>query len=165
MPKPLRFLSPLHKATRQIGVWFEQQMEGTGLMPQEGHLLTYVRSYAPCPVGEIVTVFNLRGSTATSVLDRLEKRGLIVRRMNPEDRRSFFVELTDEGKEMADYVQMFVKRFEAAMARRVSEGEERGFRAVMAAIAAVTNVTLVKRDGVSPSSRTPSAPLTHSRTR
>ena len=91
MVKPLRFLSPLHKANRQVTVWFEEQMKGTGVIPQEAHLLSYLRSYSPCPVGEIVAVFDLRGSTATSVLDRLEKRGLIHRRMNPEDRRSFLV--------------------------------------------------------------------------
>lgn len=164
MAKPLRFLSPLHKATRQIGVWFEEQMDGTGLMPQEGHLLTYLRKYAPCPVGDLVTVFDLRGSTATSVLDRLENRGLITRRMNPDDRRSFLLELTEKGEEMAQRVQIFVNRFEAAMARRVSEEDEKGFQAVIAAVAAVTNVTLVKRDSLS-SSQTPSAPRTRSRTR
>ena len=115
-------------------------------------------------MGDIVTVFDLRGSTATSVLDRLEKRGLITRRLNPDDRRSFLIELTEEGGAMAERVQMFVKRLEAAVARRISEEDERGFRAVMDAVAAATNVTLVKRDGLS-SSQTPSAPRTRSRTR
>ena len=145
MVKPLRFLSPLHKANRQVTVWFEEQMKGTGVIPQEAHLLSYLRSYSPCPVGEIVAVFDLRGSTATSVLDRLEKRGLIHRRMNPEDRRSFLVELTDDGKAMAERVQVYVNRFEAAVARRVSKENEEGMRAVMAAIAAVTKVKLTRR--------------------
>jgi DNA-binding MarR family transcriptional regulator len=145
MAKPLRFLSPLHKATRQVTVWFEEQMKGTGLIPQEGHLLSYLRSYAPCPVGEIVSVFDLRGSTATSVLDRLENRGLIHRRMNPEDRRSFLVDLTDDGRATAERMQVFVDRFEAAVARRVSKKDEDGFRAVMAAIADVTKVKLTRR--------------------
>jgi DNA-binding MarR family transcriptional regulator len=164
MGKPLRFLSPLHKATRQIGVWFEEQIAHTGLMPQEAHLLSYLRSYAPCPVSDILTVFNLRGSTATSVLDRLESGRLITRKINPDDRRSFLVELTSEGQAMADHVNIFVRRFEAAMSRRVSPEEERGFQAVIAAVAAVTNVTLVKRHSLSPS-QTPSAPRTRSRTR
>ena len=164
MAKPLRFLSPLHKATRQIGVWFEEQLRDSGIAPQEGHLLSYLRSYAPCPVGDIVNVFNLRGSTATSVLDRLEDAGLIVRRMNPDDRRSFLLDLTPKGLEMAERVQVFVTRFESAMARRVSPEEEKGFQAVIAAVAAVTNVTLVKRDDVS-SPQTPAALRTRSRTR
>jgi DNA-binding MarR family transcriptional regulator len=34
----------------------------------------------------------------TRMLDRLEKRGLVRRAPNPEDRRAFQLELTDEGK-------------------------------------------------------------------
>jgi DNA-binding MarR family transcriptional regulator len=162
--KQLRYLSPLHKATRQISVWFEQQMEGTGLMPQEGHLLTYLRKYAPCPVREVAMVFDWRGSTVTSALDRLEERKLVARRANPDDRRSLLVELTRRGEEMADEMSTIAARFEAAVARRTSAEDEKGFRAVIAAIADVTDVKLTRRDEAS-SSRTPSAPRTRSRTR
>jgi DNA-binding MarR family transcriptional regulator len=142
MAKPVRYLSPVHKAGRQIGLWFENEMEGSGLLPQEGHILSYLRSYAPCPVGEVVTVFGLRGSTATSVLDRLEQRGLITRRDNPGDRRSFLIDLTATGRRAAESVQELVERIEAAIGRRVSAEEERGFRAVMDAIAAATGVKI-----------------------
>ncbi len=138
--KPLRYLSPVHKAGRQIGLWFDKQMAGSGLLPQEGHILTYLRKYAPCPVGEVITVFGLRGSTATSVLDRLEERALIARRENPGDRRSYLVHLTPEGKRLAKYVQKFVDQLEGAIGRQVSAEDERGFRAVMSAIAAATDV-------------------------
>src|SRR6185295_13912222 len=112
MPKPLRYLSPIHKSTRQIAGYFERELAEAGIPPQEGHLLSYLRSYGPCPVSEVVTVFGLRGSTATSVLDRMEKRGVIERRANPEDRRSFLVELTSEGKQIAEEVSGFAESLE-----------------------------------------------------
>jgi len=34
----------------------------------------------------------------TRMLDRLERRGLVIRVANPEDRRTFHLELTEEGK-------------------------------------------------------------------
>ena len=145
MPKPLRFLSPIHKASREVGVYFERLMGDSGLAPQEGHLLSYLRSYAPCPIAEVVTVFGLRGSTATSVLDRLEERGLLARRPNPDDRRSFLLDLTAEGRRIAERVQTFVDALERAIAKKVTKEEEEGFRAVMEAIHAVTEVTLVER--------------------
>jgi DNA-binding MarR family transcriptional regulator len=165
MPKPLRYLSPIHKASRQIGIWFESQLQDTGLAPQEGHLLTYLRSYAPCPVGELVTVFGLRGSTATSVLDRLEERGLVARRDNPDDRRSFLLELTAEGRRLAEHVQGFVEKLEAAIGRRVGESEEGGFKAVLSAIAAVTNVTIMGGQAAAKARRKPSAPRSRSHKR
>src|SRR5438477_4620937 len=144
-PKPLRYLSPIHKSSRQVSVHLEQRLEKLRVSPQEGHLLSYLRSYAPCPIAEIVTVFGLRGSTATAVLDRLEERGLAFRRPNPDDRRSFLLDLTAEGKRIAEEVQEHVERLENAIARRVTREDEEGFRNVMKAIDAVTNVTLVDR--------------------
>src|ERR1043166_6827755 len=145
MPKPLRFLSPIHKASREVGVYFERLVGGSGLAPQEGHLLSYLRSYAPCPIAEVVTVFGLRGSTATSVLDRLEERGLLARRPNPDDRRSFLLDLTAEGRRTAEKVQTFVDALERAIAKKVTKEDEEGFRAVLEAIHEVTEVTLVER--------------------
>ena len=145
MPKPLRFLSPIHKASREVGVYFERLMADSGLAPQEGHILSYLRSYAPCPIAEVITVFGLRGSTATSVLDRLEERKLLARRPNPDDRRSFLLDLTPEGRRGAEQVQTFVDALERKIAKRITAKDEAGFRAVMEAIHAVTKVTLVER--------------------
>jgi DNA-binding MarR family transcriptional regulator len=145
MAKPLRFLSPIHKASREVGVYFERLMGDSGLAPQEGHLLSYLRSYAPCPIAEVVTVFGLRGSTATSVLDRLEERALLTRRPNPDDRRSFLLDLTAEGRRAAETVQTFVDALERAIAKKVTKEDEQGFRNVMEAIHEVTEVTLVER--------------------
>ena len=36
-------------------------------------------------------------STITSVVDTMEKKGLVIREANPKDRRSIFVKLTDKG--------------------------------------------------------------------
>ena len=90
-------------------------------------------------------MFGLRGSTATAVLDRMEERGFVTRRPNPDDRRSFLLDLTREGKRIAEEVQQHVDKLEAGIARRVTAEEEAGFRAVMKAIEATTNVKLVDR--------------------
>lgn len=136
--KPLRFLSPIHKASRQISVYMERQMAGTGLTTTEGHLLTYLRVYGPCAITVVASVFDMRGSTMTSVLDRLESRGVVSRTLNPADRRSFLLALTPEGERLADDVQQFVDKLERDIARNVSAEEEDGFRAIMTAIENVT---------------------------
>jgi len=40
------------------------------------------------------------GGNITTVVDNLEKRGLVTRRRTPEDRRFYSVELTDAGREL-----------------------------------------------------------------
>jgi DNA-binding MarR family transcriptional regulator len=115
--------------------------------PQEGHLLSYLRSYAPCPVSELVRVFGLKHSTMTSILDRLEERGLVARSLNPHDRRSLLVKLTRQGKSLSNRVQGIVEAFEDQLHQAVTKKDIKGFHAVMAAIDRVTNVTLRDRRG------------------
>ena len=142
---PLDFLSPLHKASRQISVYLETHTRELGVSPIEGHVLSYLRSYSPAPIGELVRVFGLKQSTFTSLLDRLEKAGLIRREMNPGDRRSFLIHITDAGRELAERLNRFLETLEDEIRKHASPGDVEGFRAVMAAVEEVTRVRLRER--------------------
>ena len=115
----LEFLSPLHKASRQISMYLEARTRALGLSPLEGHILTYLRTYAPAPVGELVRVFGVKRSTLTSLLDRLEKSGLVRREINPDDRRSFLVHISAQGRELTGRVNRLLEGLEADIRKRV----------------------------------------------
>lgn len=138
----LTYLSPLHRATRQIGLWFEERL--TDMAGTEGHLLTYLVPYGPCPVSELVRVFGSKHSTMTSLLDRLEKRGLVERKDNPEDRRSFLIALTPKGRKAASRVNALVEEIESEIGKRVTQRDLAGFQKVMEAIGEATGVTVRK---------------------
>jgi len=53
-------------------------------------------------IKDIIEVLNLAKSTLTSIIDRLEKRNLIVRTISKRDRRSYRLELTEHGKMVQD---------------------------------------------------------------
>lgn len=141
----LAFLSPLHKASRQISVYLEAETRELGVSPSEGHCLTYLRSYSPAPVGELVRVFGIKQSTFTSLLDRLERSGLVRREINPGDRRSFLVHISPEGRKLADRLTRLLETLEAEIRGRVGSRDMQGFRAVMEAIEHVTAVRLRDR--------------------
>jgi len=134
----LLFLSPIHKASRQIAIYFENALKGSELSPFEGHLLSYLRSYAPCALSEIHRVFGMKRSTLTSVFDRLEERGLISRETLAEDRRSFLVRLTRKGTAAANQVQRHVEALEASISKGITKNDLEGFRRVMGSIANAT---------------------------
>lgn len=142
---PLQFLSPIHKASRQIGLYLEGATMELGVSPGEGHLLSYLRTYAPCPVSELERVFGHKRSTLTSILDRLSDRGLLTRQVNSDDRRSFTIELTADGRRLAGKLQKLLEAFEQHLAEQINDKQMAGFRAVMEAIAAVTNVKVTER--------------------
>lgn len=141
----LEFLSPLHKASRQISMYLEAHTRELGVNPIEGHVLTYLRSYAPTSIGELVRVFGIKQSTFTSLLDRLEKAGLIRREMNPEDRRSFLIHISAEGVELAERLNRFLETLEDEIRERASARDVKGFRAVMDAVEEITRVRLRER--------------------
>ena len=141
----LEFLSPLHKASRQITMYLETRTQELGVSPLEGHVLTYLRKYAPAPVGELVRVFGLKQSTFTSLLDRLERSGLVRRERNPDDRRSLLVHITVQGRELTTRLNRMLEKLEDDIRTRLRRGEVKGFHAVMAAVEDVTRVRVRER--------------------
>lgn len=136
----LTFLSPLHRATRQVSLHLQEPCAELGLSTGEAHLVSYLRSYGPCPITELSRVFGTKPSTLTSMLDRLSDRGLVRREPHPEDRRSFLVELTPGGRDASVAIQRVVRSLEARIRARVGSKEIAGFQAVMSSIAEVTQI-------------------------
>ena len=50
--------------------------------------------------GELAKALSLSHATVTTILDRLESRGLVVRTRSTADRRRFVVQLTEEGRRL-----------------------------------------------------------------
>ncbi|HET6906522.1 MAG TPA: MarR family transcriptional regulator [Rhodanobacteraceae bacterium] len=51
-------------------------------------------------IGEFCRLLGYDSGAMTRLLDRMEKKGLIRRVANPEDRRSYLIELSDESRAM-----------------------------------------------------------------
>lgn len=142
MPKPLRIVSPVHKATRQMGEYMLEASRALGVEPNEGHLLSYTSLYGPCPVSDLVRVFGYKPSTLTGTLDRLEHAGFLAREPNSEDRRSVLIRVTPRGAEVATELRERLEGLEEEVAERVAERDMAGFEAVMKAVADITGVEL-----------------------
>ncbi|MGH7682225.1 MAG: MarR family winged helix-turn-helix transcriptional regulator [Candidatus Eiseniibacteriota bacterium] len=134
------FLSPIHKASRQIGRYLEGACGREGIGTAEGHLLSYLRSYAPCSIATLLEIFGMKPSTATSMLQRLVDQGQIRREESPEDRRVVLIRLTRKGAASADRLRRVLAGFEAAVRSRAGDRDVEGFKVVMAAIEDVTRV-------------------------
>jgi len=56
----------------------------------------------PVQPGEVSARMHITSATMTSVLDTLERNGYVVRRPNPEDRRSVLVDITPSAQTVLD---------------------------------------------------------------
>ena len=67
--------------------------------------------------------FNIRRSTTTIVLQRMEKRGLIQRIVDPHDRRRRQVQLTPTARQLVPVVHNYIKEQERRLTRRFTAQE------------------------------------------
>lgn len=57
-------------------------------------------NYDDIPIVELAKKTELAKTTLTSMLDRMEKNNLLVRRYDKKDRRQIKIQLTDDAKEL-----------------------------------------------------------------
>ncbi len=85
-------------------------------------------------VRELSAETGTRSSTLTGVLDRLENRGYLSRELDPTDRRSFRLPLTEVGQTIAARVQAAVTDLERGALAGLSAAQIAGFHAVINAL-------------------------------
>jgi len=110
------------------------ELEELGLSHGEVNALAQLEPGSARTVAELQGATGQRASTLTGVLDRLERRGLIERRLNPRDRRSFTVQLTEAGGEAAQRVRRAFRDFDRRALGAVSQRSAKGFFDVLDAL-------------------------------
>jgi len=132
----LRMIPHLHKATHQVGLYIHRELSEVAISQAEAHVLSHLSARGPSSIADVHHSFGHRRSTLTSILNRLEDRELIAREIHPDDRRSYLLRLTREGRRLANRARRTLERLEAGVLSRVNEQEVAAFVAVIEAIQA-----------------------------
>lgn len=94
-------------ALRRFQHFSEEQARHLGITPQQHLLLLVTRgheSYPEVTIGEIAGALQVRHHSASLLVDRSVKRGLLNRQEDPLDRRRALVSLTGEGQRLLDEI-------------------------------------------------------------
>ncbi|TFJ94386.1 MarR family winged helix-turn-helix transcriptional regulator [Lentibacillus salicampi] len=91
---------------REINAVFNQQLrkgfKDIDITPPQMMILHYLYKREECKVSDISGEFNLAPSTVSSILDRLEKQGLVVRERLKTDKRVVQILLSEKAVELKD---------------------------------------------------------------
>ena len=90
----------LAKAARAMAVAATRSVAGMGMCPSDFGALEVLLHKGPLPVNTLGRKLLLTSGSATAAIDRLEKRGLVERRYDPDDRRARIVCLTPPGRRL-----------------------------------------------------------------
>jgi DNA-binding MarR family transcriptional regulator len=92
-------------------------------------VLTVLETNGPLPMSRLAEALDVSDASATGIVDRMQKRGLLERRHDVDDRRVVLVSLTDQGSAIfRDHRQMRRGRL-AALVDHLSDDELAGLLA------------------------------------
>ncbi|HEO8422574.1 MarR family winged helix-turn-helix transcriptional regulator [Niallia sp. FSL W8-0635] len=92
------------KASKAVVTNIQKDIESHKINSENFMILELLYSKGPHPVQKISEVFSIPSGSITYVVDKLEKKGLVERQPNPNDRRASNVVLTKEGRALFDEI-------------------------------------------------------------
>ena len=111
-------------------------------------LLLIESGFARTP-GEVAEVLKVGRTSVTGILDRLEKDNLIVRQLDVNDRRSFVLVITDDGRELVRQIdELRRSQLEQALAAMQPQDVEALYRGLQALSNALPDVTKQKSESL-----------------
>jgi DNA-binding MarR family transcriptional regulator len=134
-------LRAVERANQLVSRHLGRRLEGAGLTDIEAQVLfhlDHLPASARPAMRDLKSAFGLPPTTLTAVLDRLERRGLVKRAVNPDDRRSTLVVPTALGRRRITEMSKLLSGIEAAVSGKVSADDLAGFRRVLDALEKAT---------------------------
>jgi DNA-binding MarR family transcriptional regulator len=90
-------LKSLRRIIRAVDLYSRKLVTQTGLSGPQLICLRQLSNHGPMQTSHLAEAINLSSATVCGILDRLERRGLVVRERQSDDRRRVVVSLSEAG--------------------------------------------------------------------
>ena len=107
-----------------------EEVKETGLTIGQPKILDYLKDHDGSNQKEIAKACFLEAGSLTTILNKMEEKGLIERRILNGNRRSFHIFMTEEGKRKQQLVEKVFEKVEKKALKNISEEEFQKFMAV-----------------------------------
>ena len=104
-----------------------EQLKTTGLTLGQPKVLDYLKDHDGASQKEIAAGCLIEAGSLTSILNRMEEKGLIERKMLNGNRRTFHIFMTEEGKKKQQLVSEAFSEIERKAVEGISKEEMEGF--------------------------------------
>jgi DNA-binding MarR family transcriptional regulator len=120
---------------------FAERLAPLGLAPQHAGILRLLAREQGSSQRELADRLGIQPSRLVALLDELESRGVIERRDDPADRRSYALHLTQSGRATLAEIGRVARQHGAALCAALDEDERRQLGSLLARIAAEQGLT------------------------
>jgi DNA-binding MarR family transcriptional regulator len=132
MTKTNELYGALHRLNRQMHRAFHREVHGAGgLHHGQGSLLLLILQNDGASQRDLAELMDVRPSSMTEMLTKLEQSGLIARKQDEADQRVTRIYLTEKGKAAAEGVAEGKDAFAESFFRALTEEEQRQLLALI----------------------------------
>jgi DNA-binding MarR family transcriptional regulator len=114
---------------------FAERLGVLELTPPDVGILRLLRVAAGPSQQELAAKLQIHPSRLVAILDNLEKRGLVERRSNPDDRRLYSLHLTKDGGELLERIGKVAREHQDALLAALSREERNELTTLLLRIA------------------------------
>lgn len=132
MEKSFHYLSMAIQSVLQKRLMDE--LKGTDLTLGQPKVLDYLKDHDGASQKEIASGCHIEPGSLTSILNRMEQKGLIERRSLNGNRRTCYIFLTDYGVESKDLVDHQFRKIEQEAFKGINENEKMHFMKTLSQI-------------------------------
>lgn len=126
MPKPLtadpRMFHLLHRVHQSLFRAGDKVLsEALGITTTQSAVLMFLKNADGASMGELAKAIGLKITSASGLVDRMEKKDLVVRRRSATDKRSIEIGLTANGRSVLAEAEPLVSSSNKQMLNKISE--------------------------------------------
>lgn len=125
MEKEKRMVYYLNQAHRRILHCVIESNQEIGLHPGQPPILVSIHHMGSCSQKELSKALGVTPATVAVSLQRLEKQGMICRKVNPSNQREKIIELTQKGMKSAALAITAMRKVEEKALKGFDEAEVR----------------------------------------
>lgn len=118
-------------ASNHITKKFDQFAHQFGLTWNQMSLIDYLSRRQLCTQSDIQREFFIQRSTATVMIQRMEKKGLVKRTVSPTDARQRVVTLTAQAKPLVSEIEHFMIQQQVSLEKHFSATEIQQFEQML----------------------------------
>lgn len=133
---PDRFLFMMSKIQNRIQGHIKRELHKVGLSFSPGQIgiLLVLDQENQTTMGQIGQVLEMDNAAITRLVDRLESQGLVVREINPRDRRQMLISITPKGLDQTRILKVIARTANDRIKQGFSQGEMDIYKRVNQAI-------------------------------
>jgi DNA-binding MarR family transcriptional regulator len=110
------------------------------------HVLTVLQVHGPLPMSKLADELDVSVASLTGIIDRMEARGLVERRREPDDRRVIVVHRTDAGDAVFGEMAAQRRKHLEALFDRMTHEELESFLVGLRALRRVRSESMAESD-------------------